>query len=102
MKILTENLSKIIQICQKFHVTHLWVFGSILTQRFSPESDIDILVEFDKSKIKLEDRADNFFDFIYSLEGLLKRKIDLTEYSAIKNKYFKKEVDNTKMLLWTA
>ena len=102
MKIINENMGRIIEICNRFHVTHLWVFGSILTPRFSKDSDIDILVEFDRSKINLLDMADVFFGFIDEMESLLKRKIDLTEYSGIKNKYFKEEVDETKKLLWTA
>ena len=102
MKIIDDNIQRIIEICKRFHVTHLWVFGSILTPRFSEKSDIDFLVEFDRSGVDILDMADIFFGFIEELEILLKRKIDLTEYSAIKNKYFKEEVDETKRLLWTA
>ena len=95
-------MDKIAALCRKYKVAKLWVFGSILTPRFNDNSDIDLLVIFDKTKIALLDMADVFFDFIYELEDLFGRKVDLTDYTAIKNKYFKEEVDEKKQLLWTA
>ena len=95
-------MEKIAALCRKYKVAKLWVFGSILTPRFNDNSDIDLLVIFDKTKIALLDMADVFFDFIYELEDLFGRKVDLTDYTAIKNKYFKEEVDEKKQLLWTA
>ncbi|MDE5785508.1 MAG: nucleotidyltransferase domain-containing protein, partial [Duncaniella sp.] len=91
-----------IALCKKYKVSKLWAFGSILTSRFNDESDIDLLVVFDKTRIALLDMADTFFDFIDELEALFGRKVDLTDYSAISNKYFKEEVDENKLLLWSA
>ncbi len=102
MKLIELNLDKIIALCKKYKVEKLWAFGSILTPRFSEKSDVDLLVVFDRSKIALLDMADIFFDFIHELETLFGRKVDLTDYSAIRNKYFKEEVDETKKLLWSA
>lgn len=96
------NIDKIVALCKKYKVDKLWVFGSILTNRFNDDSDVDLLVLFDKTKIALLDMADIFFDFIYELEELLGRKVDLTVYSAIQNKYFKEEVDGKKQFLWSA
>lgn len=36
------------KFCQKNHIKKLSLFGSVLTERFGPESDIDILVEFEQ------------------------------------------------------
>ena len=102
MKLIEMNMDKIIALCRKYKVDKLWVFGSILTPRFTDDSDVDFLVVFDKSRIPLLDMVDVFFDFIYSLEELLGRKIDLTDYTSIRNKYFKEEVDEKKQLIWSA
>ncbi len=102
MKLIEMNMDKIIALCKKYKVAKLWVFGSILTDRFSDQSDIDFLVAFDKSRIAILDMADIFFDFIFELENLFDRKVDLTDYSAIRNRYFKEEVDEKKQLLWSA
>lgn len=102
MKIIELNMEKIAALCRKYKVAKLWVFGSILTPRFNEKSDIDLLVIFDKAKIALLDMADIFFNFIDELENLFGRKVDLTIYTAIRNKYFKEEVDETKQLIWSA
>ena len=102
MKLIELNMDKIIALCKKYKVVKLWVFGSILTPRFNDNSDVDLLVVFDRTKIALLDMADVFFDFISDLENLFGRKVDLTEYDSITNKYFKQEVDENKQLLWSA
>ena len=94
------NIDKIIELCRKFHVRKLWVFGSILTNRFRPDSDIDLCVDFDWSNISLLDAADNFFDFQFALEDLMGRKIDLTDDSAVRNRYFRKELNEKRRLIY--
>lgn len=101
MRLIELNMDKIIALCKKYKVAKLWVFGSILTPRFNDESDVDLLVVFDRTKITLLDMADTFFDFLYELEAVFNRKVDLTDYTAISNKYFKEEVDEKKFLLWS-
>lgn len=88
MKIIEINIDKIIEICKRFHVRKLWVFGSILTPRFNDSSDVDLCVDFDWDKIPLLDSANNFFGFQEALESLLDRKIDITDDSAVRNPYF--------------
>lgn len=93
MKLIELNIQKITELCRRFHVRKLWVFGSILTPRFNDDSDIDICVDFDREKIQLFEYADNFFDFQFALEDLLRRKIDITEDNAVKNPYFRAELN---------
>ena len=100
MKIIETNLQRIIEICRRFHVRKLWLFGSIHTPRFSDESDIDLCVDFDWDKISLLDSANNFFGFMYALEELLGRKIDLTDDSAVRNPYFREELNETRQLIY--
>jgi predicted nucleotidyltransferase len=50
--------------------------------------------------VDLYDYADNYFDFKYSLEDLFKKEIDLVESKAITNPYFKKTIDQTKLLVY--
>ena len=100
MKLIEQTIQKIIDICRRFHVRRLWVFGSILTPRFSDQSDIDLCVDFDRNKIELSDYANNFFGFMYALEELLGRKIDITEDSAVRNPYFREELNETRKLIY--
>ena len=98
MKLIENNIQKIIALCKKYKVNKLFVFGSILTNRFNKDSDIDLVVSFNKAEVS--DYFDNYFDFKYSLEELLGREVDLLEEQTIKNPYLKKNVDTTKVLIY--
>ena len=98
MNIVEKNIDRLKRLCEKHKVAKLYVFGSVISNRFNKESDIDFLVTF--NKIDLDDYADNYFDLKFSLEDLFKRNIDLLEEKAIKNPFFKKTIDNSKKLIY--
>lgn len=87
------------KLCKKYHVLQLYVFGSIVRGNFNDESDIDFLVYF-QNDLPLLGYANNFFGLYYDLEKLFQRKIDLVSGKAMKNPYFIKEVEKTKLLLY--
>lgn len=95
---LDEYISLIVDLCKKHKVRSLYAFGSILTERFNNESDIDLIVDFEY--IPVEDYADNYFNLKFSLEDILKRPIDLLEEKAIKNPYFRQSVNEQKQLVY--
>ncbi|GGJ90187.1 nucleotidyltransferase [Parabacteroides faecis] len=76
----------------------MFAFGSVLTNRFTDKSDIDLLVDFEG--VNLEDYADNYFDLKYALESLLGRDVDLLEGKAVRNPYLKESIDTTKVQLY--
>ena len=89
---------KIAALCVSHKVKYLYVFGSILTNKFTDKSDVDFIVDFDE--VELLKYADNYFDFKFSLEDVLNRPIDLLEEKAIKNPYFKQSIDKQKKLIY--
>lgn len=95
---LDKYLNEISAICSTHKVKHLYVFGSVLGDSFTSKSDIDFLVDF--QNIDIDFYADNYFDLKFKLQHLLNRKIDLLETQAIKNPYFKSEIDRTKTLIY--
>lgn len=98
MKLIEMNIDKIIALCRKYKVAKLWVFGSILTPRFNDDSDVDFSVVFHYDQIS--DLFVTFFDFIDELQTLLGRKVDLVDETAVKNPYFRKQLDITKQLIY--
>jgi len=98
MKLIEMNMDKIIALCKKYKVAKLWVFGSILAPRFNENSDVDFSVIFHYDQI--EDLFLTFFDFIEELQSLFGRKVDLVDETAIKNPYFRLELNNTKRLIY--
>ena len=87
-------------LCQKNKVKFLYVFGSVLTDRFTDKSDIDLIVDIDSNDPL--DYADNYFNLKFALEDLLNRQIDLLENKAIKNPYLRENIDNSKTLLYAS
>lgn len=98
MKLLEENKDKLIELCDSHNVKELYLFGSILTDRFIDSSDIDILVQF--NDILLEKYLDNYLDFKEKLELLFNREVDLIENQAIRNPIFRRVVDREKQLVY--
>lgn len=98
MKIIEKNRGKIESLCSKHKVSRLFVFGSVLTDRFKKSSDVDFIVDFDG--VELYDYADNYFDLKTSLEKLLKRQVDLLEDKAIKNPYLRRSIDASKQRIY--
>lgn len=102
MKLIELNISKITALCKKYKVRKLYVFGSILTDRFNDQSDVDFSVDFDKETINRDnlDWTDIVFGFIHDMEDLLRRKIDIVFEGYVRNEYFKAELDETKRLIY--
>jgi len=98
MNFISQNIELINALCKSHKVKRLYAFGSVLTDKFNDQSDIDLIVDF--SDIQLLDYADNYFDFKFSLEDILKRPVDLLEEKAIKNPYFKKAIEKNKQLIY--
>ena len=100
MKLIELNLQRIIDLCREHKVKSLAVFGSILTDRFNDDSDVDLLVDFEPIDHEKFDYVSNYFDFRDALEMLFKRKVDLIEEKGLRNKYFIANVNRTKQMIY--
>lgn len=98
MTVLEKYRSDIGKLCKNHKVKKLYAFGSVLTDKFSPDSDIDLIVDFDP--IDVANYADNYFDFKFSLQDILNHPIDLLEEKAIKNPYFKQAITQKRQLVY--
>ena len=94
----TPYIPRIRQLCERHKVGRLYAFGSALTDRFSADSDVDLVVDFDKQAIA--DYFINYFVFKYSLEDVFNRKVDLLEEQAIRNPYLRQNIDRNKQLIY--
>ena len=77
--VLTKLTSRIEEIRQRFSVRNLSIFGSIARDESSDDSDVDVLVVFDR-----EGSFDLFMDLKFYLEDLLGEKIDLVTDKALR------------------
>lgn len=98
MNIKDKDLSLIKKLCEKYRVRTFSAFGSVNRDDFNEDSDIDFVVDFNENDpFKY---TDLYFELKENLEDLLKRQIDLIEERGIKNRFFKKELDATKVLIY--
>ncbi len=93
-------MQRIIDLCLKHKVKILAVFGSILTDRFNDQSNVDLLVNFDTTDHEKWDYVTNYFDFQEALEKVFGRKVDLVVEKELKNKYFIANVNRTKQMIY--
>ena len=70
------------QLSEKYHVNSIGLFGSVVRTDFTPESDVDIMVDFSQP-IGIE-----FIDLADELEKLLDRKVDLVSKAGIMPQYY--------------
>jgi len=98
MNLIESNIERLRLLCQKHKVGKLFVFGSVLSNRFNVDSDIDLIVDF--NEVDLSNYADNYFTLKDELEKLFNRKVDLLEAQAIRNPFFKESIDQQKRLVY--
>jgi hypothetical protein len=95
---LDKYKNEINSLCLQNKVKSLYVFGSVLTDRFNEKSDIDLVVDIDSNDPF--DYADSYFNLKFALQDLFRRPIDLLENKAIKNPYIRQNIDHSKSLIY--
>jgi len=93
------SYNDIINLCNKYYIIELSVFGSSLRDDFTQNSDVDFLVSFDQnSKITLFDIIELENDF----SKLLNREVDIVEKESLKNPIRKNKILSTREIIYAA
>ncbi len=79
--------ARIADFCRRHHIRKLSFFGSILRDDFGPDSDIDVLVEFEPGRVP----GLAFFSMQEELGAILGRKVDLHTPGFL-SKHFREKV----------
>lgn len=99
--VIEEKRDAIEDLCRRFGVVRLYVFGSAVRDDFRPgESDVDLLVDF--GSMGGRSKAHAYFDLREELERLLGTSVDLVMIGAVKNRYLARDIDRTKQELYAA
>jgi len=100
MQALLKNKKEAIgQICRMYGVKRLYAFGSVMTDKFRNDSDIDFLISF-SDDLSIDDYTNNYFSLHYKLRDLLQREIDLVTERTLSNPYFIESINATKELVY--
>jgi len=101
VRMLEKKRAAIEELCTRYGVSRLDVFGSALRDDFQPgESDLDLLVEF--GPMDPYKRADSYFGFLDELRSLLEVEVDLVVAGAIKNRFIAADIEKTKQVFYAA
>lgn len=79
---------KIAEFCQRHHIYKLALFGSVLREDFTAESDVDYLVEFEQGKVPGYIRLAGIENELSEIMG---RKADLRTPNEL-SRFFRQEV----------
>lgn len=98
--ILDPHLAEIAELCRRYGVRRLELFGSATTDAFDPRtSDFDFLLEFNANPSNLFAR---YFGLKESLEALYGREVDLVMVGAMNNPFFIDSANKTRQLVYAA
>lgn len=98
MNIVEINRDRLAELCEQHNVKELYLFGSILTEKFNDKSDIDMLIQF--GQVDVLAYFDNYMDLKEALENLFQRDVDLVENQAIKNPIFRQVIEREKKIVY--
>lgn len=85
--------------CRRWRVVELAVFGSVLREDFRPDSDVDVLVSFEKSA------PWSAFDLVSmreELEAIFGRPVDLIEKEGLQNPFRRSAILSSREVLYAA
>ena len=99
--LIETNRAQLAQLCRKYHVRRLNVFGSATRADFDATvSDFDFLVEFEP--IAPIDYAQAYFSLKEALEALFHRPVDLVTSTSVNNPYFRASLAASEQTVYAA
>jgi uncharacterized protein len=102
LKLIEQNLQAIRALAREYGVARLEVFGSVCTPDFDPaKSDVDFLVEYPEG-YDFGPWLGRLQDLEASLAEVLGCKVDLVMTPALRNKWFRREAEKTRRVIYDA
>ncbi|GHU60546.1 nucleotidyltransferase [Bacteroidia bacterium] len=98
MNVVEQNIKTVSKLCKQYKVKNMYLFGSILTEKFSLNSDIDFLVTF--GQVNLPHYFDNYIGLKGELERIFHRPIDLVEEKTVRNPILHRSIEKNKKLIY--
>lgn len=90
---------RITALCRKWQIVELSLFGSVLTDDFRPDSDVDVLVAFEHGATP---SLEAWLDLTDELQAIFGRKVDVVERRLITNPYRRHHILTHRAVLYAA
>ncbi len=97
-----EKLPQLVELCKKYCVERMYLFGSAARDDFDPKrSDVDLLFSF-SPELTIEEYTDNYFELMWALDDLFGRKVDLVAEETLSKPYLIANINRDKQLVYGA
>jgi uncharacterized protein len=97
-ELVEQHLGALSDLCRRYGVERLYLFGSAVSGRLEPSSDLDFLVEM-ADRQPTAAYARRYLGFAEELERLFGR-VDLVTEQAVRNPYLRREIQATRELIY--
>ncbi len=88
-------MEQIVALCEKYHIARLSLFGSVIRDDFRPESDVDVLLEFEPGKTP----GLSYFTIQDDLSQVFGRRVELNTAESL-SVYFRAKIEAEAVLLY--
>lgn len=94
-----ESLQEVPAFCNRWGIQEFALFGSVLRDDYSTNSDIDVLIEFQPGVFQ---GVDEWIEMRDELEALFGRRVDLVRKGGLKNPFRRAEILQSRRVLYAA
>ncbi len=100
--IVQEKIPQLVELCKKYRVERMYLFGSAARDDFDPAtSDIDLLYSF-SPELTLKEYTDYFFELHFALDDLFGREVDLVAEETLSKPRLIESINRDKQLIYEA
>ena len=93
------NQEVIQEFCRRWKITEFSLFGSVLREDFTPESDVDVLISFEPD---IPWSLFDWMDMVDELKSIFGRDVDLVEKSGLRNPFRRHEILTHRQVIYAA
>jgi predicted nucleotidyltransferase len=90
------------EFCRKWRIKEFALFGSILTDEFRSDSDVDVLITFEDPKRDLGPWGSFWETMREELEAVFGRRVDLVEKKLVRNPFRRHHILTTRRVIYAA
>src|SRR5215216_334845 len=90
----------IARFCRKWGIRELALFGSVLTDEFRPDSDVDVLITFSDPAPDLGPWGEHLDAMREELEAMFGRRVDLVQKKLVRNPFRRHHILTTRRIIY--
>ncbi len=99
MKIIETKKEEYVKLFEDNSVSNAYIFGSVITNNFNENSDLDFVINFKKIKDPVV-LGEKWWNIYYGLKDIFSRNIDIISENNLTNPYFIEEINQTKIKIY--